>query len=260
MWALLWRMRREQLRYLLTIFIPFTLTVTVVVVLPMLSDDSTMNGADSSAEFGLRYGASTDSIAAGLLLMLMPGLVALYSTAAAAMAVRNVVGAEAGQGALESLLAAPYTPGGIAGGLLGFAIVITTGQWAVMSCLGVIAVGASVLVHHDSLTLDAGYWALALGLPLMSAWAGASLALLVNLLFPRLSQPGRSGLAGSGGGLGNIVAMLPGFGALLALALGSVDLGAVRLLLIAGGATALIAVASLVGVARGFRPESVLGS
>ena len=54
--------------------------------------------------------------------------------------------------------------------------------------------------------------------------------------------------------------MLPGFGALLAMSIALDPLGPTRLLLYAGGATVLIAVGSLIGIVRGFRPESVLSS
>ncbi|MGW5250223.1 hypothetical protein ACWEQN_41930 [Streptomyces sp. NPDC004129] len=258
--ALLWRMRRERLRNFATVFLPFVLTVTSVVALPLLSDDSDMNGAASSARLGLQYGAHGDTVAAGLLLVLMPGIVALHGTVGAGLAVRNVVGAEAGVGALEAMLGAPYNPASIAGGLLGYVLVVTTGQWAVMSTLGALALALSSALHHDSLTPDAGYLTLALVLPLLATWAGAALALLLNLLFPRLSQPGAGALASNGGGLVSLAAMLPGFGALLAMSIALDPLGPTRLLLYAGGATVLITAGSLIGIARGFRPESVLSS
>ncbi|KJK57433.1 hypothetical protein [Saccharothrix sp. ST-888] len=258
--ALLWRMRRERLRNLATVFLPFVLTIASTVVLPLVSDDRGVNGAADSARLGLRYGATGDTIAAGLLLVLVPGVLAMHGTIGAGLAVRNVIGAEAGVGALEAMLAAPYNPADIAGGLLGYVLVVTTGQWMVMSAIGAAAMAIATRLHHDSLAPTGGYLALALGLPLLASWAGAALALLLNLLFPRLAQPGQGGLAGNGGGLVTVVALLPGFGVLLALALGLTELGPVRLLLIAGGATVLITVGSLAGIARGFRPESVLGS
>ncbi|MEU1030464.1 hypothetical protein ABZ402_17235 [Streptomyces mirabilis] len=58
----------------------------------------------------------------------------------------------------------------------------------------------------------------------------------------------------------SIVAILPGFGALLTLALGLGNVTPLGLLLGAGGVTAAVIVGSLLGIARGFRPESVLGS
>ncbi|MFF3510797.1 hypothetical protein [Streptomyces sp. NPDC002573] len=258
--ALLWRTRRERLRNFATVFLPFVLTVASVVALPLLSDDSDMNGAASSARLGLQYGAHGDTVAAGLLLVLMPGIVALHGTVGAGLAVRNVVGAEAGVGALEAMLGAPYNPASIAGGLLAYVLVVTTGQWAVMSTLGALALALSSALHHDSLTPDAGYLTLALVLPLLATWAGAALALLLNLLFPRLSQPGAGALASNGGGLVSLAAMLPGFGALLAMSIALDPLGPTRLLLYAGGATVLITAGSLIGIARGFRPESVLSS
>ncbi|EDX22751.1 MULTISPECIES: hypothetical protein [Streptomyces] len=258
--ALLWRVRRERLRSLATVFLPFVLTLASAVALPLASDDSGTNGADSSAALGLQYGASGDAIAAGLLLTLIPGVVAVHGTLGAGLAVRNVIGAEAGVGALEAMLAAPYSAASIAGGLLGYALVVTASQWAVMTVLGALALAVSDWLHHDSLSPDGGYLALALGLPLLAAWAGAALALMLSLLFPRLAQPAQAGLAGNGSALVSLVAMAPGFGALLALALGLTELGPIRLLTIAGGVTVLITVCALVCIARGFRPESVLGS
>nr|WSW47211.1 hypothetical protein OG296_31180 [Streptomyces sp. NBC_01001] len=258
--ALLWRVRRERLRSLATVFLPFVLSLASAVALPLASDDSGTNGADSSAALGLQYGATGDAIAASLLLTLIPGVVAVHGTLGAGLAVRNAIGAEAGVGALEAMLAAPYTPASIAGGLLGYALVVTTSQWAVMTALGALALAVSNWLHHDSLSPDGGYLALALGLPLLAAWAGAALALMLSLSFPRLAQPGQTGLAGNGGALVSIVAMSPGFGALLALALGLTELGPIRLLISAGGITALITACALVAAARGFRPESVLGS
>ncbi|MFF3860175.1 hypothetical protein [Streptomyces sp. NPDC002209] len=122
------------------------------------------------------------------------------------------------------------------------------------------ALAVSDRLRHDSLSPDGGCLALALGLPLLAVWAGAALALLLSLSFPRLAQPGQTGLAGNGGALVSIVAVSPGFGALLALALGLTGLGPIRLLIGAGGITALVTACALVGAARGFRPESVLGS
>ena len=258
--ALLWRMRQERLRNFATVFLPFVLTVTVAVVLPLVSDDSSMNGAADSARLGMEYGANADAVATGLLLVLIPGVIAVHGTVGASLAVRNVVGAEAGVGALETMLGAPYTPASIAAGLLGYGLVVTTGQWAVMSGLGAVALLVSSRLHHDGLSVDGGYLVLSLLLPLLSAWAGAALALLLSLLFPRLSLPGQGGLAGNGGAVVSIVAILPGFGALLTLALGLGNVTPLRLLVGAGGVTAAVIVGSLLGIARGFRPESVLGS
>ncbi|MGI5517749.1 hypothetical protein [Streptomyces sp. CA-106131] len=98
--------------------------------------------------------------------------------------------------------------------------------------------------HHDSLGPSAGHLALALALalalPLLATWVGAALGLLLNLLFPHLSQPGAGVLAGNGGGLVNLAAMLPGFGALPAMAIALNPLGPTRPLLYAGGVTVLI--------------------
>jgi hypothetical protein len=169
-------------------------------------------------------------------------------------------------GALETMLGAPYTPASIAAGLLGYALVVTTGQWAVMSGLGALALLVSSRLHHDGLPVGGGYLVLSLLsllsllLPLLLAWVGAAPALLLSLLFPRLSLPGQGGLAGNGSAVVSIVAILPGCSALLTLALGLGNVTLLRLLLGAGGVTAAVIVGSLLGIARGFRPESVLGS
>ncbi|MFG2369256.1 hypothetical protein ACGFY3_48060 [Streptomyces mirabilis] len=179
--ALLWRMRQERLRNFATVFMPFVLTVTVAVVLPLVSDDSSMNGAADSARLGMEYGANADAVATGLLLLvLIPGVIVVHGTVGASLAVRNVVSAEAGVGALETMLGAPYTPASIAAGLLGYALVVTTGQWAVMSGLGALALLVSSRLHHDGLSVDGSYLVLSLLLPLLSAWAGAALALLLR--------------------------------------------------------------------------------
>ncbi|MEU6652589.1 hypothetical protein ABZ904_24865 [Streptomyces sp. NPDC046900] len=95
--------------------------------------------------------------------------------------------------------------------------------------------------HHDSLGPSAGHLtlALALVLPLLATSVGAALGLLLNLLFPRLSQPGAGALAGNGGGRVNLAAMLPGFGALPAMAIARDPLGPTRPLLYAGLVTVL---------------------
>lgn len=180
--ALLWRMRQERLRNFATVFMPFVLTVTVAVVLPLVSDDSSMNGAADSARLGMEYGANADAVATGLLLVLIPGVIAVHGTVGASLAVRNVVGAEAGVGTLETMLGAPYTPASIAAGLLGYALVVTTGQWAVMTGLGALALLLSSRLHHDGLSVDGSY--VVLPLPPLSAWAGAALALLLSLQSP----------------------------------------------------------------------------
>ncbi|MFF3577673.1 hypothetical protein [Streptomyces mirabilis] len=173
------RIRPGALRNFATVFMPFVLTVTVAVVLPLVSDDSSMNGAADSARLGMEYGANADAVATGLLLVLIPGMIAVHGTVGASLAVRNVVGAEAGVGALETMLGAPYTPASIAAGLL-----------------GALALLVSSRLHHDGLSVDGSYVVLSLLLPLLSAWAGAAPALLLSLLFPRLSLPGQGGLAG----------------------------------------------------------------
>ncbi|MFD9285993.1 hypothetical protein ACFWD7_54180 [Streptomyces mirabilis] len=76
--ALQRRMRQERLRNFATVFMPFVLTVTVAVVLPLVSDDSSMNGAADSARLGMEYGANADAVATGLLLVLIRGVIAVH--------------------------------------------------------------------------------------------------------------------------------------------------------------------------------------
>lgn len=91
--ALLWRMRQERLRNFATVFMPFVLTVTVAVVLPLVSDDSSMNGAAESARLGMEYGANADAVATGLLLVLIPGVIAVHGTVGAMAPLRLLLGA-----------------------------------------------------------------------------------------------------------------------------------------------------------------------
>jgi len=258
--ALVWRTRKERMRYSVAVLIPFVVIMTIVVVVSTVGGEDALNGAETGRSFGLRYGASGDSIAIGMLLILVPGLIAVLGASGVAGTVRNVVGAEAGRGGLEALLAAPYTPASIAASLLGYAFAVAVALWAVMTGLGAIAVAVVVGVHHERLHLDAGYVGMAVGLPLLSCWAAAGLALLVNLLFPRLAQAGAWGMAGPGNNLSMALGVLPGVGALFGIAFGAVGLGALRVFLIGGAITAVVAVASVIGVAYGFRPDAALDS
>jgi ABC-type Na+ efflux pump permease subunit len=248
------------MRYSVAVLVPYAVILTIVVAVATAGGEDVLNGAESGRAFGLRYGASSDSIAIGMLLILVPGLIAVLGASGVAGTVRNVVGAEAGRGGLEALLAAPYTPASIAASLLGYAIAVATALWAVMTALGGVAIAVVAGVHHERLHLDAAYVAMAVGLPLLSCWAAAGLALLVNLLFPRLAQAGTWGMAGAGNNLGLAVGVLPGVGALLGISFGAVELGALRVFLIGGAITAAIAVPGVVGVAYGFRPDTALDS
>jgi len=63
-----------------------------------------------------------------------------------------------------------------------------------------------------------------------------------------------------GGGLGGGAVILPALGVFFVFTFLAPDVGAARLLTIAGGATAVVAVASTVLVASRFRPDAVLES
>ncbi|GAA5199207.1 hypothetical protein GCM10023322_74310 [Rugosimonospora acidiphila] len=257
--ALLWRLRRERLRYLALALIPFAATTALTIVLPTVTGGAGVNGVDRIGGFGLRYGTHAGTLAVSIVLMIAPGLVALFSAIGVASIIRNLVGGEASRGGLEELLATPHSPAAIATALLSVAAGLATTLWAAMTALGALAVALTVLASRDSATVSGAYLAVALILPLLAAWAGAGLSLMVNLLFPRLAQLGKTSALVNGGGLGNGLALLPALGVFLTMSTGA-GLGPTTFLLTAGLATAAIAAGSVAAVARGFRPEAVLES
>jgi hypothetical protein len=262
-WALcrvvFWRVRREGVGQLLLAFVPFAAILAFVSSVPLITGGGGVKGSAEFATFGLRYGVRSNVVVVGLLLLLAPGLVALFSALGVTRTVQGLIGAEVSRGGLEALLSAPYTPSTIAAAVLGYALGMATAFWLGMSALGAVAVAAVTAASDGHLSLDGGYLALALLLPLLCAWAAAGLTLLVSLLFPRLTQLGAT-VNVAGGNLGNAVALVPALGGLFALLYGAVDIGVVRLFLITGGVTACIVVISVVGVAWRFRPETVLDS
>jgi hypothetical protein len=257
--ALGWRVRREGLRYLAAIFVPFTVLLILITTVSLTTGGRGLKGAGGFAAFGTRYGGGADAIMAGLLLLMIPGLVALFSAIGVTRTVQGLVGSEVSRGGLEALLAAPYTVGAIAAALLGYALTVATAFALAMSGLGSADVAAASWVTGVHLSLPGSYLAGALLLPVLSAWSGAALALLISLLFPRLTQLGAT-VNVAGGSLGTGLAVLPGLGALLMLLLAAPSLGILRVLLIAGGATALITIAAVAVVAWKFEPEAVLES
>ncbi|AQZ61642.1 hypothetical protein BKM31_09325 [[Actinomadura] parvosata subsp. kistnae] len=256
--AILWRVRREGVRDLLSAVVPFVVLLVVLSVLPLVAGHG-IKGAAVAAAVGARYGADANMVVVGLLLLITPGLAALFGAIGVTRSVQGLVGSEVSRGGMEELLSAPYTPGGIAAAVLGYALVVATGFWAVMTAAGALAITVVLLLSGARLTLDAGYLTLALLLPLLCAWASAGLTLMVSLLFPRLTQLG-AGVNVAGGSLGNGLALLPALGTLLALLYGTVSLGPVKLFLMAGGVTVVITVAAVAIVAGKFRPETVLDS
>lgn len=256
--ALAWRSRREGLRYLLVTFAPFAALVTLLMVLSSYQAGR-INGAASFAVFGARYGAHTDAMTVGLGLLLGPGLVALFSAISVAALVRNLIGSEASRGGIEALLAAPYRPGIIMTALLGYVGLLATFYWAGMAAIMTAALAAATAVSGTAVSLTGSYILAALILPLLAAWAAAALALLVNLIFPRLAQAGSFGL-NLGGGLGNAPALLPGLAVLFVFLLWAPRISAGELLTVAGGAVAALTVGSVIAVARHFRPEEVLAA
>ncbi|GGL79994.1 hypothetical protein GCM10010129_24510 [Streptomyces fumigatiscleroticus] len=256
--ALLWRLAREGTRYLLSALLPYVVVLALTVTLPSLLGGH-INGADRSTRFAVALGARGHQVVMGEMLLLAPALTALFGSIAATRMVQGLVGAEVNRGGFEELLSTPYPPGRIAAALLGCTLVVGTGFWAAMSALGALGVWITDMVTDSGVHPSGAYYALALVLPLLTTWAGGVLALAVSLFFPQLTQLG-GGVNLAGGSLGNGVAVLPGLGALLALVLGADSLGPLRLLLIAGGAVAVITAGALTAVAAGFRPETVLHS
>jgi hypothetical protein len=254
-----WRVRREGVRYLAVALGPFVVVVALVSTLALTTGGRSFKGSAEFGTFGLRYGGGGNAILVGILLLMIPGLIALFSSIGATRTVQGLVGSEVSRGGLEELLTAPYTVGSITVALLGYALTVATAFAMIMSGLGAVDIVAASWVTGVHPSLTGGYLAAALVLPLLSAWSGSALALLISLLFPRLTQLGAT-VNVAGGSLGTGVAILPGLGALLMLLLAAPSLGIVRVLLIAGGATLLITVAAVAIVARRFEPETVLES
>ncbi|MFF2516903.1 hypothetical protein [Streptomyces sp. NPDC058086] len=256
--ALIWRLLHEGRRHLLAPVLPFV-AVLALMVLTSLRGSGAVNGAGSFLDVAARYTSGGHAVTMGILLTLGPALAAFFNSVSVTRAVQGLVGAEVTRGGFEELLSAPYTPRRIATAVLGYMAAAATGFWAAYMAIVALATGLLVATTSTRLHLDAGYTALSLLLPLLIALTSGSLALLVSLLFPRLTQIG--GAAGlSGGNLGNVIAMLPAIGSLFALTYGLPHLGATRLLLAAGGITFLIAVASVAVVAACFSPETALDS
>lgn len=129
-----------------------------------------------------------------------------------------------------------------------------------MSAIAVAALTAVAWSSGAAVSLTASYLFAALIVPLLAAWAATGLALLVNLLYPRLAQVGGYGINTGGGGIGGLPAVLPGLGVLFVFVLWASQVSAGELLGVAGGSTAAVAAAGIVIVARRFRPDAVLES
>lgn len=257
--ALAWRLRREGLRYFLAALVPFVVVLSLPSALASVTHGRGINGAVSDAVIGARYGAHANTIAVGILLTIAPGMVAIFSALGMARMMRGLIGAELSRGGLEVLLAAPYTPGNIAGALLGLGMLVAFGFWLALSTLGAMIIAIVTTASSDQLSIGAGYLGLVLIQPLLTAWAATGLAMLLSLLFPRLTQLGAA-VNVAGGDVSSGAALLPGIGLLLGLIFGLSSLGPLRLLLITGGSTALILVITVVVVAVCFRPETALDS
>ena len=257
--AFAWQTRQEGFRYLAAALVPFAIAITLTGILPTLTGGRGINGAASAAALGARYGAHSNAVAVGLLLIFTPGLVALLASIAVIRTTRGLVGAEVGRGDVEALLSAPYTPGVIAAALLGYTMVVATAFWAAMSLMGAIAIAIVAAASAGTVTLPVSYLTMALLLPLLAVWASAALSVLVNLLFPKLTLPGAA-LAVAGGNVGSSIGTLPALGVFLTIAFGVSSPGPAAIMVVAGGIVVLIIVGSVAGVARGFRAENVLES
>lgn len=255
--ALAWRSRREGLRYLL---IPVGIFAAVEALIFGVASQGRVNGARQMAEFAESYGAHGSVVLVGLSLLLGPGLVALFTTMAVAMLVRNLVGSEASRGGLELLLAAPYRPRSIMTVLLGYAAAVGTAYWVLTTALAAAGLAVVCVTSGASVTLTAGYLVAALVVPLLAAWAAAALAVGVNLLFPKLAQAGSYGMHTSGGGLGGLPPLLPGLAVMLSFVLWAPHVTVTDLVAIVGGATAAVIVLSVAAVAVRFSPEGALES
>jgi hypothetical protein len=255
--ALAWRARAEGARYLL---IPVAMFAAVIALVISLASAGHVNGAQTMATYAEGYGAHADAVTVGIGLLLGPGLVALFSCFSVTQLVRNMIGSEASRGGIEALLAAPYQPGTIMRALLGYAGAVAALYWACMSAIVVLAMAAVTWASGATVSLTASYLLAALIVPLLAAWAATGLALLVNLLYPRLAQAGGYGINTGGGGIAGLPAMLPGLGVLLVFVLWAPDVSAGELLVVAGVVVAAVAIAGVLTIARRFRPDAVLES
>lgn len=255
--ALFWRTRQEGLRNLLAAFAPFLLAAGAILALSLISRH-TINGAAAFATFAHQYGAQADAVSVGLSLLIVPGLVAIFTSAAVVALVRNLVGSEATRGGIETLMSGPYLPRHIMTALLLYVGAISTAYWLGMMAISAVLVAATAWTSGARLALGAAYLSLTLGLPLLCAWAASGLALLLALLYPRLARAGSFGLNPGAQGIGSLPAMLPGIGVMLTFTLGATHVPLGELFAIAGGVTAAITAGSVATVSLRFHPEAVL--
>jgi hypothetical protein len=258
--ALAWRSRREGIRYLLLPLALFAFVLLVLFLITLPDSGQGVNGAQELGTFGERYGAHADSIVIGVALLIGPGLVAVFGSFAVLQLVRNVIGGESSSGGIEALLAAPYRPRNIMVALLGFAAVAAAGSWAAMTAMLALAVALIAWTAGTSVSLTASYLLAALLVPLLSALCATSLAVGVNLLFPRLSRTGSYGLNMGGGGIGYLPAVVPGIAVMLVFSLWGAHVGLLELLAVAGGSTGAVTVVTVAMVAAWFSPDAVLES
>lgn len=258
--ALAWRTRREGIRFL---FLPVALFAAVVLITfltALPNSGRSDNGAQMLGSFGERYGAHSDSILIGLGLLLGPGLVAVFDSVAVLQMVRNVIGGESSSGGIEALLAAPYRPRNIMVALLGYCAVMALGCWASMTAILALALAVAAAAAGTTLSLTAGYLLAALLVPMLCGLCATSLAVGVNLLFPRLARTGGYGLNAGAGGIGYLPALLPGIAVSLVFALWGAHVGLLELLAVTGGSTAAITLVSVAVVTARFRPDAILES
>lgn len=256
--ALLWRSRREGLAPLAFPVGLFAVVVVIFSLLTALAGDTSLISAAALADYTHRLGATTDAVQPGIHLLTAPGIAAIMLTLGGALTARTLVGSEAGRGALEALIAAGYNSRALASAVLAFTCTIVAGIWVAIEALAVAWLVADAAVHDAHLDVSPTYLGLLILAPLLSGWAGTSLAVTVSLLWPQLAQQGRLGIS-SNGSIASVVASLPGVAVLLLpLFINSSTTTVAALLAACAIGVVLLLNMTTTLVAAGFRPTDVL--
>lgn len=255
--ALAWRTRREGTWPMFVPLVSFTVMLTAIILIS-LSGTNHINGGQALVTFAEQYGAHTNAVTVGIGMVAGPGLVAVFASFSIIMLVRNLIGSEASRGGVEALLAAPYRPRTIMIALLSYVGSIAAFYWAAATTILAVAFGLIIVTSGASVTFTASYLLAVLIVPLLAAWASTGTSLLVYMLFPRMAKAGSYGMNLGGGGIGSLLAILPAVGTLFAFLFWAPHIGAGELLAVAGGAVAVVGVASVVLITYLFRPDAIL--